>query len=145
MITAVGFNHGATFDSTLFFTSSVWVLDSTDQKRKKPETLKMYEELFDFVMGFESDYYPMFGQQITYNTDELMEPEIRDTLLTFVGNAYKPKNTNTPQCNIYYTNGEHSNTMLFAPEVQASEFKTDQLLSKLSAIGSRQAVTLTCL
>ncbi|RLA12491.1 MAG: hypothetical protein DRQ59_07455 [Gammaproteobacteria bacterium] len=145
LITALGFNHGATFDSTMFFTSRIWVLDGTDKERERPETLKMYEELFDFIMSFESDYYPMFAQQITYNADELMEPETRDNLLAFVDNAYKPENTNTPQCHIYYTNDEHSNSMLFAPEAQVSEFRKDKLLSKLSAIGSQQAVTLTCL
>ncbi|NNE63348.1 MAG: hypothetical protein HKN34_04640, partial [Gammaproteobacteria bacterium] len=145
IITALGFNHGAIFDTTFFFTSRIWVLDGTDKDRKKPETTKLYEDLFDFLMTMESDYYPMFAQQITYEAEELSESEVRDNLLTFVSNAYNPENTDTPQCNIYYSNDEHTNTMLFAPEEQVPDLNTDQLLGKLAALGSRQATTLTCL
>ena len=65
LVHAVGYNHGAYFDTTMFTTSAVWILNGKDPRRESEETLRRYEDLFEYLMEFDTDYFPMFGQQFT--------------------------------------------------------------------------------
>lgn len=120
VIHGIGFNHGAWFDTTMFTTSHVWVLDSDDPNRKNAETLEQYENLFEYLMGFDTDFFPMFGQQLTFRKSDLSAIALgtpsSDALLEkfryFLDSIYSPRgNDPGPQCKlIYQTSVSHGPT-----------------------------------
>jgi len=110
LVHAIGYNHGGWFDDTMFATSVVWILNGEDPDRKSAETLRRYEDLFEFLMGFDTDFFPMFGQQFTFGTAELSAIKagsaagaaLLDRFRVFVAAAYSPHGYSAPQCHLSY-------------------------------------------
>jgi hypothetical protein len=110
LIHGIGYNHGAYFDATMFATSTVWILNSKDPNRETKETLRRYEDLFEFLMAFDTDYPPMFGQQFTFRAPDLAAIKSRtegsysllDRFTAFVAAIYSPEGHYGPQCQLSY-------------------------------------------
>jgi len=112
LIHAIGYNHGAWFDSTMFATSAVWILNGEDPRRQTEETLRRYENLYEYLMAFDTDYFPMYGQQFTFRASDLNAIKSRtvgsaallDKFRGFVDSIYSPEGHNGVQCHLsYYT------------------------------------------
>jgi len=112
LIHAIGYNHGAWFDSTMFATSAVWILNGEDPRRQTEETLRRYENLYEYLMAFDTDYFPMYGQQFTFRASDLSAIKSRtvgsaallDKFRGFVDSIYSPEGHKGVQCHLsYYT------------------------------------------
>ena len=110
LIHAIGYNHGAWFDTTMFTTSAVWILNGDDPQRQTEETLRRYENLFEYLMEFDTDYFPMFGQQFTFRASDLKAIKsltaggaaLLDKFRVFVHSIYSPEGYPGAQCHLSY-------------------------------------------
>lgn len=110
MIHGLGFNHGGRFDTTMFTTSAVWILNSQDPNRVKAETLARYENLFEYLMAFDTEYFPMFGQQFTFRATDLQAIKSRtasgaallEEFRDFVDSIFSPVEYSGSQCELAY-------------------------------------------
>ena len=161
-INAAGFNHGGTLDMSMFFFRLVWILDKDAydplQLDQNPSQ-NNYVALFEFLMGFDTNLFPMYGRQITMPLPKAKDANSLyrefssfDTLTQYIENAYSPFYADTPQCavhmNIIKRNGVVESKLMEPGQVlDGHRVSRNKVLDFLVSIGAEtdMPATLTCL
>jgi len=131
---AQGLNHGGWFDFTLFFNSVVWIINENDVDAKLPQTKALYRDLFNYLMEFDTNLYPMYGQQITFSAGQLKNKKYRAEVERFLTNALKPASTrDTKQCELQVTSAHKPQSV--------------KTMSDIDHLGrqSKNPITISCL
>ena len=98
-IHAAGFNHGGAFNDGMFFGTFIWIIaDDRAPYTTLGGSVTRYTEMFDFLMGFDTNVYPMYGRQMTLNPTQWQHDETMKNIDHYVKNAYFPLNTAQSQC-----------------------------------------------
>jgi hypothetical protein len=145
VVHGIGYNHGGWFDTTMFFASDVWITNPSDPQRKKQATIRQYEDLFKYLMEFDSNYFPMYGKQLTVDINNGDVLEKIQALDSFFRNAFQPEDAETIQCGISYMYGGESEKLVPQRSVSYQEINNyvDDIL-RISAL-NKLPVTLTCI
>lgn len=117
VVHAQGLNHGGWFDFSMFFADMVWIVGAGDPNNPhapkepydpgSPASKEKYFNLFQFLMEFDTNYFPMYGRQITVADGDLKDPIISAQVANYIDNAKHPKSAkNLSQCNIYVSGAE---------------------------------------
>lgn len=134
VVHAQGLNHGGWFDFSMFFADMVWILDPDAPNAWNDASKQKYFDLFSYLMEFDSNYYPMYGQQLTVSATGLRNPTTRAALETYIKNAQNPRSTrDKKQCDIRST----------APHSARSISSLAEVSKAVNA--SKYPITLTCL
>jgi YVTN family beta-propeller protein len=151
MVHAIGYNHGAFFDSTMFATSAIWILNDKDPVRAEPETVARYENLYEYLMAFDTDRMPMYGQQFTFRSEDLAGIKAgsesgRAQLQRFkayVDSIYSPEGHSGVQCNLNYQSVDARVAII---DTQNLDTSNDRQLadSLLSFTPELEPITFTC-
>ncbi len=138
VVHAQGLNHGGWFDFSMFFADMVWVLNPDDPTAYRPESNAMYFDLFQYLMEFDTNHFPMYGKQLTVSAADLRNREGKSRVSAFMEKALSTLDEEgIPQCTMRLTvvSGDD------AKEVSVTRFKELERVMKRSEI----PVTLTCL
>jgi mono/diheme cytochrome c family protein len=101
IVHAQGLNHGGWFDFTMFFANYVWILNPEDATASNAESKERYFNLFSYLMEFDTNYFPMYGKQITISENDLKTGKFSPEVTAYLDNALHSKsNFNEMQCEV---------------------------------------------
>ena len=101
IVHAQGLNHGGWFDFTMFFANYVWILNPEDATASNAESKQRYLDLFSYLMQFDTNYFPMYGKQITISESDLKAGKFSREVTAYLDNALHSKsNFNEMQCEV---------------------------------------------
>jgi len=99
-INTLGFNHGGFSNMYLFSNGIIWILKEHKGYSSSGQSRNSYTDLFDFLMGFDTNIYPMYGRQMLLNIAQLNDKKSIAHINQYVKKIYFPLNAAEPQCTI---------------------------------------------
>lgn len=136
VVAAQGLNHGGWFDFTMFFGNVVWVFDPKSHDPENKAMKAQQFDLFTYLMEFDSNYFPMYGKQLTVGRGDLHDGALPTKVTAFFADALHPRSSDQKQCQVYL-----SSTRTATPAAAITGVK--ELVGIVQS--STEPVTLTCL